>query len=242
MKVNVTLDQGNSSTKMVVFDCVSGHEVNCAVLHQHSDPRAILAPYEIAAVIGCSVADGRDLSHLMGVINCQLKMELTSDTRVPLRNLYASPETLGADRLAAAVGAASMLPGENILVADIGTACTFDVVSSAGEYLGGNISPGPGMRLRALNHYTARLPLVSGHTDFIPGIGQTTVEALRCGAMRGVVAELLYYSDSGRSRRIVLSGGWAPEIAALLPDDVERIIVPHLVNQGLNTILQYNLA
>lgn len=242
MNVNVTLDQGNSSTKMVVFDCVSGREVNCAVLHQHSDIREILAPYNIAAVIGCSVADGRDLSQLMGAINCQLKMELTSDTRVPLRNLYASPETLGADRLAAAVGAASMLPGENILVADIGTACTFDVVSAAGEYLGGNISPGPGMRLRALNHYTARLPLVSGHADFIPGIGQTTVEALRCGAMRGVVAELLYYSDGGRSRRIVLSGGWAPEIAALLPDDVERIIAPHLVNQGLNTILQYNLA
>lgn len=243
MKVNVTLDQGNSSTKMVAYDRSDGREVACAVLRHHSDDiSALFDGLDVRAVIGCSVADGRDLSHLMDAIDSPCKMELNADTRVPLRNLYASPETLGADRLAAAVGAAALLPGRDILVADIGTACTFDVVTAAGEYLGGNISPGPGMRLRALNHFTARLPLVSGHADFIPGIGQTTVEALRCGAMRGVLAELLYYSDGGRSRRIVLSGGWAPEIAALLPDDVDRIIEPHLVNQGLNAILQFNEA
>lgn len=242
-EVNVTLDQGNSSTKMVVFDRASGSEIACAVLRQNSaDLSTLLAGLDVRAAIGCSVADGRDLSHLLGKIDAPCKMELTAETPVPLRNLYGSPETLGADRLAAAVGAASMFPGQNLLVADIGTACTFDVVSDGGEYLGGNISPGPGMRLRALNHYTARLPLVSGHADFIPGIGQTTVEALRCGAMRGVVAELLYYSDGGRSRRIILSGGWAPEIAALLPDSVERVIAPHLVNQGLNQILKYNEA
>jgi len=242
MKVNVTLDQGNSSTKMVVFDRADSREVSCAVLRSQSDIRLLFEGLDVCAVIGCSVADGRDLSHLMDAIDSPCKMELDSETPVPLRNLYASPETLGADRLAAAVGAAALLPGRNILVADIGTACTFDVVTASGEYLGGNISPGPGMRLRALNHFTARLPLVSGHADFIPGIGQNTVEALRCGAMRGVVAELLYYSDWGRSRRIVLSGGWAPEIAALLPDDVDRIIEPHLVNKGLNTILQFNEA
>ncbi|MCM1310646.1 MAG: type III pantothenate kinase [Bacteroides sp.] len=242
MTVNVTLDQGNSSTKMVVFDRESGKELTCAVLRQPGDINGLLADYDVAAVIGCSVADGRDLSHLMREIGVASKMVLGPETPVPLRNLYASPETLGADRLAAAVGAAAILPGENLLVADIGTACTFDVVTAADEYLGGNISPGPGMRLRALNHYTARLPLVSGHADFIPGIGQNTVEALRCGAMRGVVAELLYYSDWGKSRRIVLSGGWAPEIAALLPDSVACTIEPHLVNQGLNTILQYNQA
>lgn len=241
-EVSVTLDQGNSSTKMVIYDWESRVEVSCAVLGPDSNLRQMLANLNVRAAIGCSVADSRSLSSLMDAIDTPLKMELTSDTPVDLRNLYASPETLGADRLAAAVGAAALFPQCDLLVADIGTACTFDVVTAAGEYLGGNISPGPGMRLRALNHYTERLPLVSGHADFIPGIGQTTVEALRCGAMRGVVAELLYYSDGGRSRRIVLSGGWAPEIAALLPGDVARVIQPHLVNQGLNHILHYNQA
>lgn len=243
-RVTVTLDQGNSSTKLVVYDAASVQEVACAVLKGKrglSQMQALLAPMEVTAAIGCSVANEKSLSELMDCIDSPLKMELTARTPVGLRNLYASPETLGSDRMAAAVGAAALAPGQNLLVADIGTACTFDVVTASGEYLGGNISPGPGMRLRALNHFTARLPLVSGHADFIPGIGGNTVEALRCGAMRGVVAELLYYSDGGRSRRNILSGGWAPEIASLLPAGVEYTIRPHLVNEGLNHILHYNL-
>lgn len=243
-EVTVTLDQGNSSTKLVVFDLGSGKETFCTVIKNAEGLgkiSEILRDCTVSAAIGCSVANGRNLAEIMSLIDSPLKMELTPETAVPLRNLYGSPETLGADRLAAAVGAAALLPGDDLLVADIGTACTFDVVTAAGEYLGGNISPGPGMRLRALNHYTARLPLVSGHADFIPGIGGNTVEALRCGAMRGVVAELLYYSGNGNTRRIVLSGGWAPEIAALLPHDVPCVIRPHLVNEGLNHILHFNL-
>lgn len=243
-EVTVTLDQGNSSTKLVIFDLSTGLESGCAVIRGNDGlaaMRDMLAGCSVMAAIGCSVANGRNLEHLMSMIDAPVKMELTPQTDVPLRNLYGSPETLGADRLAAAVGAAAMCPGQDLLVADIGTACTFDVVTADGEYLGGNISPGPGMRLRALNRFTARLPLVSGHADFIPGIGGNTVEALRCGAMRGVVAELLYYSGNGQTRNIMLSGGWAPEIAALLPDGVNCTICPHLVNEGLNHILHYNL-
>lgn len=240
--ITITLDQGNSSTKLVSYDTASGREINCAVLRGAESLhllRQITDGAEIDAAIGCSVANGRNLADLLEHINAPLKTELTPHTPVPLINRYGSPETLGADRLAAAVGAAAVMPGTDILVADIGTACTFDVVTAAGEYLGGNISPGPGMRLRALNRFTARLPLVSGHADTIPAIGSTTEEALRCGAMRGVVAELLYYSDYGRSRRIILSGGWAPEIASLLPADVSCDIRPHLVNEGLFNILKY---
>lgn len=238
----ITLDQGNSSTKMVAYAPTDGSELGCAVVNSHESMLAVrrqLEALDVCAAIGCSVADGRDLSQLMALIDTPLKMQLGADTPVPLKNLYGSPETLGADRLAAAVGAAALCPADDLLVADIGTACTFDVVTAAGEFLGGNIAPGPGMRLRALNSFTARLPLVSGHADFIPGIGSNTVEALRCGAMRGVVAELLYYSGGGQTRRIILSGGWAPEIAALLPAGTPRIIAPHLVNQGLLQILMF---
>lgn len=243
-EVTITLDQGNSSTKLVVYDAHTREELACTVATESTDSETIkeqLCGYKIVAAIGCNVAHDRSLKELMKIIASDIKLELTPDTPVPLKNLYGSPETLGADRLAAAIGAAALIPGEDLLIADIGTACTFDVVTNDGEYLGGNISPGPGMRLRALNRFTARLPLVSGHADFIPGIGSNTVEALRCGAMRGVVAELLYYSGYGQTRRIVLSGGWAPEIAALLPDDISYALRPHLVNEGLNHILHYNL-
>lgn len=241
--VTVTLDRGNSSTKLVAYDCETRCETRCAVLRGDGAVdrlRHATSDLDVRAAIGCSVAD-TDLPDLLRATGAPLLIELTGQTPVPLRNLYSSPETLGADRLAAAVGAWSLMPARDLLVADIGTACTFDVVSSAGEFLGGNISPGPGMRLRALNRFTARLPLVSGHADFIPGIGTNTVEALRAGAMRGVVAELLYYSGGGATRSIILSGGWAPEIASLLPHGVECRIIPHLVNLGLNHILHYNL-
>lgn len=241
--VDITLDQGNSSTKLVAFDSATGMEVACAVIRGENSVmqlRNAVSGMEVNAAIGCSVADA-NLAELLDAAGADVVMELTPTTPVPLANLYSSPETLGADRLAAAIGAWAIEPGRDLLVADIGTACTFDVVSAAGEYLGGNIAPGPGMRLRALNHFTARLPLVSGHADFIPGIGGNTVDALRAGAMRGVVAELLYYSGGGMTRNIVLSGGWAPEVAALLPDGISYRIVPHLVNQGLYQILHFNL-
>lgn len=244
MKVTVTLDQGNSSTKLVAFGA-DNREAATAVLRGHDTVeqlRRALEGLDVTAAIGCTVSAG-NVDELLRATDAPQVMRLTSSTPVPLTNLYDTPQTLGTDRLAAAVGARALLPEGELLVADIGTACTFDVVTAANEYLGGNISPGPGMRLRALNNFTANLPPVSGHAERIPDIGRNTVDALRAGALRGVVAEVLYYSHATRNRRrIVLSGGWAPEIAALLPAGVDCVTAPHLVNQGLNRILHYNIT
>lgn len=234
-----TFDQGNSSTKLVLFT-TEGKEAGCAVLRGPSAGctlRRALDGHDIEAAIGCSVSGG-NLRALLEATDAPRLEELTPATPVPLRNCYLTPETLGADRLAAAVGAAAIHPDEELLVADIGTACTYDFVSARGEFLGGNIACGPGMRLRALHHYTARLPLVSGHFDNIAHYGRTTEEAMRSGAMQGIVAELMLYSGNGRERRLMLSGGWAPEIAALLPTEVPFEIHPHLVNRGLYSILK----
>ena len=65
---------------------------------------------------------------------------------------------------------------------------------------------------------------------------------MRSGAMQGVVAELMLYSGFGKNRRLMLSGGWAPEIAALLPPEVSYEIHPHLVNRGLFRILSHNTS
>ena len=243
MSTILTFDQGNSSTKLVGYDALSGAETCCAVLRGASAmatlKRTIETLEEVTAAVGCSVSGG-NLTALMELTGAPIQLELTPQTSVPLENRYGTPATLGADRLAAAVGASALRPGEDLLVADIGTACTYDFVSADGEFLGGNIACGPGMRLRALHHYTARLPLVSGHFENIPHYGTTTEEAMRSGAMQGVVAELMLYSGFGRNRRLMLSGGWAPEIGALLPPDVNYEIYPHLVNFGLYRILTHN--
>ena len=240
----LTIDCGNTATKLVVYDAQTGSEKDHAIMRGRATVEQIngwtggraLAGVATASVVG-------DVSDLLEGIDAPLKVNLDHTTRLPIANGYATPATLGPDRLGAAVGAASLLPGEDLLVADIGTACTFDVVRADGTYMGGNIAPGVGMRLRALHHFTARLPLVNSHaTEPLPEFGGSTAEALRAGSLRGVVAEICYYArlnPQGSQRRLFLTGGWAPEIAALLPSDIDYTLHPHLVNQGLLSILHY---
>ena len=91
---------------------------------------------------------------------------LKSTTPVPLIKLYDTPETLGADRVAAAVGAKVLYPEKNCLVIDMGTCITYDLVDAEDNFHGGIISPGVRMRFKAMNTFTKRLPLLE--PDGIP--------------------------------------------------------------------------
>ncbi len=112
-------------------------------------------------------------------------LEFNQRTPVPIGNAYRSPETLGLDRLAAAVGAATLFPGRNVLVIDCGTALTIDTVTADGVFRGGCISPGLRMRLRALHDYTAALPLCepSEWPEPEPNTEPKSKRKLFCGAM-----------------------------------------------------------
>ena len=88
-------------------------------------------------------------------------LEASPALEVPLKIGYATPETLGFDRIAICVGAKSYYPGASLLVIDSGTCITYNYVSAEGVFLGGNISPGLEMRFNGLHRFTARLPLVT---------------------------------------------------------------------------------
>jgi type III pantothenate kinase len=203
----------------------------------------MIAPYTIDAAIACSVADDpRPLLQVAEDAGCSRVVEFTTAMPVPLVIDYRTPMTLGVDRLAAAVGAASIAPDVDLLIADIGTAATFDVVSADGHYLGGNIAPGVKMRLTGMHEHTSRLPYVDARGE-TPLFGFDTTTAMRVGAVRGVVAELMYYRSLGTDtpRRTFVSGGWGADVMALLPDGINNIEYnKYLVNQGLNSILLYN--
>ena len=144
---------------------------------------------------------------------------------------------------AAVVGAYSLAPREReLLIVDSGTAITFERVTSSGTYLGGNISPGLYTRLKALNHFTSRLPLLSDLKDTSLGYGTTTQEALSRGALRGLIYEVDGYIRSLRSLHpeavVYLTGGDAQMIQELLEEEV--YVEPNLVLFGLNKILEYN--
>jgi type III pantothenate kinase len=178
-------------------------------------------------------------------INAFVEKELmvfSHKMQVPIANDYETPNTLGLDRLAAAVGANNIFPHANVLVVDCGTAITIDFVSAIGRFEGGNISLGLNTRFKALSSFTSRLPLVD-IADGYPLIGKNTTDAIRAGVLNSAVFELDSYIDlfSGLhpDLKVIFTGGDAFFFDGRLKNTI--FVVPNLVVQGLNRILEYNV-
>ena len=163
-----------------------------------------------------------------------------STTPIPLDNHYHTPQTLGADRLAAAVGAHAMYPDSDVMIIDFGTAITIDYVVD-GAFKGGNISPGVTTRFRALSDYTARLPRCYA-TDEVLDYGRTTKEAIEQGVMRGVEHEIRGYVDAFMQKNdekcIIFTGGDAKYFVKRIKNTIFADCEPVIF--GLNRILNYN--
>lgn len=241
MCLNLTIDQGNTSTKLALWTA-DGRlvETTTRIRFVARDVASLAQGIKIDNAIYCNV--GHRPPAILRALERRAThvIDFSVDTPMPLGVDYASPTTLGLDRLAAAVGAYSIAGAEReLLVVDLGTAITYDRVSADGRYTGGNIAPGLFMRLKALNHYTARLPMVDPKAASVPMWGNDTVSALRAGAVRGVVAELEYYrTNIGCEAITVLTGGDAELIAPLL--SFETIVEHNLVSLGLQHIIKYN--
>ena len=171
---------------------------------------------------------------------------LKSTTPVPLIKLYDTPETLGADRVAAAVGAKVLYPENNCLVIDMGTCITYDLVDSEDNFHGGIISPGVRMRFKAMNTFTKRLPLLEPDeiADAIPElIGKNTKHAMQSGVMNGLLAEINglieAYDKVLTNINVIFCGGDATYFANRIKNP--NFVVPELVLIGLNRILEYNI-
>ena len=180
--MNLIIDQGNSVCKVAVAD---GGEL----IAHYSFPQVslreagvILSDHPaLQAAIYSSVAavDKMLLSLLAERIPTVLQVD--EHIAVPVSVAY-DRKRLGSDRMAAVVGAHTLAPeGVSLLVIDLGTAITYEQISPKGEYTGGNISPGLYTRLKALNHFTSRLPLIHEITPPVRDFGQTTSEAITSG-------------------------------------------------------------
>ncbi len=232
--MNLTVDIGNTSAKAALFD--GGRLVR--VLNE--DDLRSLPDVERAILVstrGEVHEIEREVREKSGFF---IKFDHT--TPIPLKNLYATPETLGADRLAAAVGAHTLYPDSTVLVVDFGTAVTYDIVTAAGEYLGGAISPGAGIRFRALHDYTRALPLCTlpdGEAEYPP---RDTGSAIESGVVTGIVAETEHYIVFSQRKygasRTIFTGGDADYFAGRVNFPI--FATPELVFEGLNAILEHN--
>ena len=188
---------------------------------------------------GIIAASGIEPTEIHDFLSTRLTriIKFDSTTPVPLHNTYKTPETLGLDRLAGAIGANSFFPGENLLLFGFGTALTVDFVSD-NRYLGGNISLGLQMRFRALHEFTAKLPLCLPPSD-VSARGGTTREAVESGVLTGMIAEVLHYIDEYNEYRAIFSGGDTLYFAGKIKSPI--FVFSNSVLYGLNEILKYNI-
>ncbi len=241
--MELIIDVGNTRVKAAVFEKDSLIEV---VIFQKekiiSSVKKILKKYKISRGIISAVSKLSDnkLQKLHTILDL---VELNHETPIPFINLYATPKTLGVDRIALASFAASQYSHKNVLIIDAGTCVTFDFVNKKGEYLGGAISPGLKMRYQSLHNYTSKLPLLESKTPE-SFIGNNTQESIHSGIVNGICNEIdgviNQYKYEYQDLTVVLTGGDTNFLAIQLKNHI--FANPNLVLEGLYRILTYNRA
>ena len=236
--MNVAIDYGNSSAKVGVFD---GRKlVEHRIFPDPEQLKSFLQNFFGDCLIISSVSmDATEVSSWAKNVND--RFILNSTLPLPINNRYATPKTLGVDRIAGACGAQAMFPGVPCLVIDAGTCITYDIVDEKSNFLGGGISPGLRMRFQAVHTFTRRLPLVEplGHA---PLIGDSTESCIQSGVENGLIAEIEgFVAQYGRQfpdLKVILTGGDARFFENKLKAPI--FAVPELVLSGLNSILIHN--
>ena len=238
--MDLVIDRGNTFVKWAVFEDQDMRFFSRARMLSDERINSIFNLFPIENSIVSAV------SHL-GFSEDQLNtasryFRLDHQTPLPFVNTYETPSTLGRDRIAAVAGAQAEWPDRNLLVLDTGTCLTIDFLRADGQYLGGNISPGPELRFTAMHEGTANLPLVSRPADFMT-IGKTTEEALQNGGYAGIIAEIagwiLFAKEQFEDPVVVISGGDATSFATSIKNEI--FVRPDLVLTGLHTILRFNV-
>jgi len=239
--MKLIVDIGNTFTKLGVFDNNNNITKLTNLTNNNKQIYEYISSISIKKAIIANVGENNSkLSKLLNDLNIPTII-FNSKTPIPIKNLYATPETLGVDRLAAIIGAFSLFNNQNILIIDAGTALTIDFINKKGEYLGGNISPGMEMRFKALNTFTNKLPFISKDYTF-NFIGTSTKTAIISGVQQGMINEIEgyinYFHNKYNSLKIILTGG----DSFFFEKNIKNTIFANseLVLIGLNYILQYN--
>jgi type III pantothenate kinase len=171
-------------------------------------------------------------------------MFLTHNTPLPIKLDYETPETLGVDRIAAAVGAQAINPDKVSMIIDAGTCITYDLIDGSGLFHGGIISPGIRLRYEAMHNYTGNLPMIEfdQSAEEEPYIGKSTIKAMKSGVINGIKGEMESFIDAYSKLfpdlRVIMCGGQAKFFESRLKASI--FAVPKLVLTGLNRILEYN--
>ncbi len=237
--MNLTIDLGNSYCKIVVFN---DNDIVYRDVCKSLSTRYLQQLFSAFSIEYSLISSVVPINSSLKILLKKYRIkEFSPATKIPLKNLYTTPKTLGKDRLANAIAAAFLFPDENVLVIDAGTCIKYDLVESSGKYRGGNISPGLNMRFIAMHQLTGKLPLPK-IVDPFKLIGNSTVTSLQTGVFNGIKAEISgtinNYQKEFKKLRVILTGGDSYRFVGQL--NLSIFAAADLVNIGLNEIIKYN--
>jgi type III pantothenate kinase len=240
--LNLIIDTGNTRTKLALY---KNDKLQSLKKVKNKKTLSVLKNLfqdtSISNAIISSVADIDDevLFFLEDKINSLII--LNSATKIPFKNLYRTPKTLGVDRIALMAASQNNYPNTNVLVIDAGTCITYDLLNAKNEYFGGAIAPGINMKYKAMHHFTANLPLLKPKANV--SIGNSTKNAMHQGVINGTLLEIEgiinQYKKNNDNLTVVLTGGDTIFLAKLLKSSI--FANPNFLLEGLNHILNYNL-
>ena len=240
--MNLIIDVGNTLLKLAVFD-KNGFVSKQSCLASDFDHTLAISTSDYPNISHCIVSSVGIFSkkQLKALQKKYEVMALTHKTKIPFQNDYATPTTLGVDRIALISAAATQYPDKDVLVIDAGSCVTYDFLTDENKYLGGAIAPGLKMRYKAVNTYTASLPLLETEVpEYF--IGNTTEQSLHAGIFQGMIFEIEGFIDTYREKypdlTVILTGG----DAQLLQKNLKKGIFANsnFLLEGLHYILELN--
>ena len=240
--MNLVIDIGNSLTKYAVFENRKLLHLETSVsnlfLSQVKDIFEKFPKVEHAIISSVGKLENKEKEVL--ALFCRVHV-LSHDSKMPFKNSYATPLTLGMDRIALATAAFYQYPRSNVLVIDMGTCITYDMINDAGEYIGGSISPGIHMRYKAMHFQTQKLPLLVPE-DILDFVGNSTESCMHSGVLYGTAHEIdgviNQYHARFQDLTVILTGGDSQFFVKRLKNSIfanSKFLV-----EGLNCLLEYN--
>ena len=221
--MTLTVDIGNTRSKWALFDGDRLAEEGAGLPLPQAERTVFCATGEVSPEMRKALGDEAvDFATFV------------REGRLPIGIDYATPQTLGPDRVAAACGAWNISGGKACVVIDAGTCITIDYLDASGTYRGGAILPGISMKFRALHTFTAKLPLLEERGETIV-TGRDTRQSIMAGVLTAthyaVEGFVNHYRQLSPDVQVIVSGGDARQVA------VEGCrIEPQLVMWGMREV------
>lgn len=242
LNMNLIIDVGNTNVKMAIYEKSSllrllrcnVDEVNVAFLELRKRYKNI----NKAIISSVGKLNETHFSFLNDIDVC---VYLNHKTKLPFKNCYKTPKTLGVDRIALVCASVEQFSKSNVLIVDAGTCITYDFINTNNEYLGGAISPGINTRYKSLNNLTANLPLLKPKSPENI-IGNSTNNAIHSGVIFGVLNEIdgtiQAYKKKYEDLTVILTGGDSKFLSKQLKNSI--FANSNFLLEGLNYILEFN--